>query len=213
MLRLSFSTKRCIYWLDSLVSRWDNDKLQKTLLNSTTVRVLELHLENELMNAILIEHLLVALIHTKFARNLGKTVDHGWDLIQVDRRRLHVGWPIFCKPENVERIFNICDLRAMRIDCSFYSKCLLQSTVISDIFRLGKLAVHIHSNFIHFVPWILIDYALSTITECHNCCIVPPLLQIAIFVVLPTWKQKNACQWCSIVALVAWKNLCRQSHV
>lgn len=67
-----------------------------------------------------------------------------------------------------------------------YSKSLLQSAIISDIFALCELAIHIHSQFVDFVSRVLVDDALSSVPKRGYSCIVPPLLHVAIFIELAT---------------------------
>lgn len=77
MVYLLFSTKRCIYLLDSLMSRWGNCMHRRIPSNLTVDQVHESHRANEPMNEVSIVHLPVASIHTKSVRNSGKTVDRG----------------------------------------------------------------------------------------------------------------------------------------
>lgn len=70
-----------------------------------------------------------------------------------------------------------------------YAKRLFQTAVVGDIFTLRQFSVHVHTQFVHFVPWILVNDALGTITKCCYCGIIPPLFHITIFVKLTTWFQ------------------------
>lgn len=65
-----------------------------------------------------------------------------------------------------------------------YPKCLLQASIVGDILTLGHFSVHEEAHFVHFVSGILIDDALRSVSKRIYRRIVPPLLQIAIFVVL-----------------------------
>lgn len=65
-----------------------------------------------------------------------------------------------------------------------YPESLLEPTIIGNVLALRHLSVHVEPNFVDFVPRILINHALRAIAERIYSRIVPPLLQVAILVVL-----------------------------
>lgn len=93
-----FSTKHCIYLLDSLAYQVDNCRPLQNLPNSITVPVHEQYPVSEQMNEFLLKHLQASLYHTIFVHSLKKKVDCGLNLGQVYLVLHHIFEPIFDMP-------------------------------------------------------------------------------------------------------------------
>ena len=68
---------------------------------------------------------------------------------------------------------------------------LFQPSVVSDIFSLCHPAVDIKLDAWQFVLVVLVNDTLGLSTELLYGHIVPPLLQVAVFVKLPAPRTRN----------------------
>lgn len=172
-----------IYLMDSLAIQLDIRRHQKIQLNSIMVQALELHRANEPMNVISKVHLQVASIHTIFVHSSKKIIDHDSNPVRVNRHLYHAILPIFDMPANECEFFTYWTVNVWKW-MRTYTKCLFESSIVGNVLALRHFPIHIETDFVHFVSWILIDDTLGSISKCIYRRIVPPLLQITIFVVL-----------------------------
>lgn len=74
---------------------------------------------------------------------------------------------------------------------SQYPKRFLKATIISNIFTLGVNAVYLKTILRYSVIVVLLNYALSSISELKIGIVIPPVLIIAVLVKLTTTIIKS----------------------
>ncbi len=68
---------------------------------------------------------------------------------------------------------------------------LFQSPIVGNVLSLGHSPVDVQSNVVQFVGRVLVDNALSALPEGLHRCIIPPLLQVPVFVELPAFVVES----------------------